>query len=110
MKRFVFLPAAQREYDAARDYFDAQRTGLGDPFVASVQAAIMRIQRNPNGFGRYKTSRYRFCVVGRFRYVIYVRELRDRIRIVAIPHGSRRPGYWRRRDDTADRTDDRNGT
>jgi plasmid stabilization system protein ParE len=100
MKRVVFLPAAQREYDAASDYFDGQRPGLGALFIASIQAAIKRIQRNPQGFGRYKSSRYRFCVVRRFRYVVYFRELRDRIRIVAIAHGSRRPGYWRRRDAT----------
>jgi toxin ParE1/3/4 len=98
MKRTVFLPGAQLEYRAASDYYDAQLRGLGDRFVAAVQAAIQRIQRNPKGFGRYKRSYYRFCVVRRFNYVIYFRELRDRIRIVAVAHGRRRPGYWRRRD------------
>jgi toxin ParE1/3/4 len=98
MKPVVFLSAAEAELNEAQAYIDAQRTGLGESFLIAINEAIKRIRKNPRGFQRYRRTGYRFCIVRRFRYVIYFRELADRIRIVAVAHGSRRPGYWRRRE------------
>jgi toxin ParE1/3/4 len=98
VKRIVFHPAAKLELAEAREYHEVQVAGLGDRFLGAVDMAFREIQDNPKRCERYRRTTYRFWLVSDFPYVIYFRELRDRIRIVAIAHGSRRPGYWRRRE------------
>ena len=45
--RFVFRPAARAELLEARDWYEAQRPGLGSNLAASVAAAITRIGAHP---------------------------------------------------------------
>ena len=43
--------------------------------------------------------KYRWVRVSRFPYVLVFRELTPKtVKVVAVAHTSRRPGYWRRRD------------
>lgn len=39
----------------------------------------------------------RRAILRRFRYVIVFKAYADRIVVVAVHHGARRPGYWKRR-------------
>jgi len=41
------LPEAKVEFDAAADWYELQRAGLGVDFVARVRAVLNRIAANP---------------------------------------------------------------
>lgn len=90
---------AKAELDAEISYYNHIRDGLGDEFVNEVEKTFRRIQKMSrtgtplaNGFRRMRVERFPF-------WVIY-REEKDRIWIIAIEHGRRRPGYWARRMDS----------
>jgi plasmid stabilization system protein ParE len=41
--------------------------------------------------------RFRRAVLQHFPYLVFYRELGDRIEVVAVAHGAREPGYWLQR-------------
>ena len=53
---------------------------------------------NPSLGSRYGTSEVRYFLVRRFPYVVYYSEGEEVVRVIAIAHGRRRPGYWRSRE------------
>jgi plasmid stabilization system protein ParE len=44
-----------------------------------------------------KEARRAFRLVRRFPYVVVYRQIAARVQIVAVAHGKRKPGYWKRR-------------
>lgn len=97
MKPVVFDSEAKDEFRAAAAYYEAQRPGLGDDFVAEVEQAVQRIAQIPQAFPLHDPSGIRKCVLPRFPYTIFFLELDDRIWIAAVAHQRRRPGYWAHR-------------
>jgi toxin ParE1/3/4 len=97
MTPVVFDSEAKAEFEAAAAYYEAQRTGLGDDFVAEVEQAVQRIAQAPRSFPTYGTSGLRKCVLRRFSYNILFLELNDHIWIAAVAHQRRQPGYWAHR-------------
>lgn len=94
--RFYFHPDAQVEFDAAVDHYQQFQPGLGLEFAAQVYAAITRIIQYPDAWSALSKNSRR-CLVSRFPYgVIYQVKSRS-IRIVAVAHLNRRPGYWKQR-------------
>ncbi len=96
MKPIDFHPDAAQEANDAVDYYDGLRPGLGDDFRAELDAALARIQQNPQLYAAESGS-IRICPLHRFPYSVYYEELADRIWVAAVGHQSRRPGYWARR-------------
>jgi plasmid stabilization system protein ParE len=96
VKPVVFHPDAGQEARDARDYYEALREGLGDDFKGEVDAALARIQKNPELHGAVLRA-IRNCLLHRFPYSIYYEELDDQIWIAAVAHHSRRPKYWSKR-------------
>jgi toxin ParE1/3/4 len=97
MKPVVFDSEAKDEFDAAASYYESQRAGLGDDFVAEVEQAVQRIARMPQSFPPYGPCGLRKCVLRRFPYNVFFLELDDRIWIAAVAHQRRMPGYWSHR-------------
>jgi hypothetical protein len=96
VKPIEFHPDAAQEANDAVDYYDGLRPGLGDDFRAELDAALARIQQNPQLYAVERGS-IRVCPLHRFPYSVYYEELADRIWVAAVGHQSRRPGYWARR-------------
>ena len=97
MKSLLIHPSASRETNRAADYYDAQKAGLGREYVAEVRRIFDEIQKQPEMSPRYRDTEFRFHLAHRFPYVVYFLELDDAIWVMAVAHGRRRPGYWRRR-------------
>ena len=98
MKPIELHPAALAEFEAAAEWYEARRPGLGGDFVDRVEAQIQLIREQPNRYPHWEEdSRYRKAKVARFPYVLFYLERADVIHIVAVAHGRREPGYWRRR-------------
>ena len=89
-----FSRAAKRDIDLAFVWYEQQRPGLGDDFLAAVEECIQRIKRNPEMYAIVRKD-LRVALVARFPYLIVYRLLPGRIRISAVVHGSRHPRNWK---------------
>jgi plasmid stabilization system protein ParE len=89
--------AAQAELVDAIAYYEARAPGLGEQFYAEARRILSLIAEHPEiGTPIWSTGR-RF-LLDRFPYAIVYRVLEDEVvRILAVMHLRRRPGYWHRR-------------
>jgi len=95
--KYAFLKPAKIELKDAVTFYDEQRSGLGDEFLAEVDQAIQRILRQPLA-GTKMQKNTRCCRTKRFPYgLIYQVRGNDDILIVAVMHLRRHPDYWKDR-------------
>jgi plasmid stabilization system protein ParE len=94
--RFLFRPAAVDELHEARDWYDAQRVGLGDELGEIVAHMLDVIAAQPDAFPEVMPG-VRRAVISRFPYGIFYRRLSDALEVLAIFHHRRDPTIWRRR-------------
>jgi len=88
-----FLPDAELEIEAAYDWYESRRPGLGILFLFALDAALIRAIENPRIFPTV-ARRTRKVLLRRFPYlVLYVVE-GSRILITGVFHGHRDPGVW----------------
>jgi toxin ParE1/3/4 len=92
---------AIRDLDDALAWYEARQAGLGTVLLREVSRAFEVIGENPRMWpiwpewrSRIKVRRF---VLQRFHFSIAYIAQRQRILILAIAHGRRRPGYWRAR-------------
>ncbi len=90
------LPEADEEFAEIIGYYEDQRVGLGTVFSRSVREAITDIFRTPKAYPAM-TKRVRKKSGPGFPYRVIYQPQTDIIRIVAVAHTARRPGYWRSR-------------
>jgi len=92
----VFEPEVQAEVDEAYSWYERQREGLGEAFLAEVEAALDRIQQNPElRAAIYRNVRR--CPLRRFPYAVYYRIEPGRLAVVAVHHTKRNPKRWQSR-------------
>lgn len=94
--RLVFSPAAQREFDDARRFYESQLPGLGDAFQDEVRAGLRRIGTWPLAFPAERGT-IRRALLSRFPYKLIFAVEPDHIYLIAVAHQHRRPGYWTNR-------------
>jgi hypothetical protein len=88
---------AGRELIEAAQFYEAQRSLLGDEFLDEVGAGIAAILVAPERWPKLDDE-YRRYQLHRFPYgLIYHPVSEEMIEIVAVMHLRRRPEYWRRR-------------
>lgn len=93
----AFGPFADLEYQEAFDYYEAEEPGLGEKFRCAVWAAIAIVEQHPQ-IGREVRPGMRRILVRRFPYELIYSVRGNTLRIIAVAHGHRRPGYWIDRD------------
>src|SRR5262245_19664290 len=94
----TFHPLAEREYRAARRWYAEQSPDAARGFREAVDQLLERVTSNPQIFPRWNRTQSRWGRTKRYPYVVIFRERGpDLIRVLAVAHASRRPGYWRRR-------------
>ncbi len=94
--KLKFHPEARIELNEAVDYYEEQRSNLGLEFFEEVQATIQRVLNFPNAWSPLSASTRR-CLTNRFPYGVIYQVKLDEVRIIAIAHQKRKPGYWMRR-------------
>jgi plasmid stabilization system protein ParE len=96
-----FEAEADAEYRAAGRWYEKRRLGLGLEFFDAVDAALTHIVRLPKAGAPVKQLPsdlpVRRAPVKRFPYHVIYLELNAEIRVLAIAHDRRKPGYWRDR-------------
>jgi plasmid stabilization system protein ParE len=93
MKSVEFHPEATAELGAAVGHYEQCAPGLGIDLRKDVEVAVQKIQAAPLRWMPYSKRTRRF-LIRRFSYLVIFLELADKILIVAVAHGKRRPGYW----------------
>lgn len=93
MKPVEFHPEAAAELDAAVGYYEQCVLGLGIDLRKDVEEAVQKIRAALLRWMPYSKRTRRF-LIRRFSYLVIFIELTDKILIVAMAHGKRRPGYW----------------
>jgi plasmid stabilization system protein ParE len=94
--RYGFHPEARLEYREAAAFYESRRPGLGAAFTREIEAVIEQILQAPDRW-RFIGQDVRRCLAHIFPYGILYTIEGDFVLIVAVAHGSRKPGYWRER-------------
>jgi plasmid stabilization system protein ParE len=81
-------PAAVADLADARTWYDEQRPGLGDEFLAAVAAALLRLESNPDESPVYYRD-FRRVLVDRFPYKVFFRTHGDAVVVFRILHAAR---------------------
>jgi plasmid stabilization system protein ParE len=87
---------ARAEFDAAGDWYERQRPGVGLAFTTAVQRALDRIAAQPQ-LHRVVFRDIRRAVVSGFPYCVYYRERPSAIVVIAVFHTARDPSIWQSR-------------
>jgi len=90
----VFHPDAVEEAQAARQWYLARSPSAADSFLAELDHGIETISLAPERWPIFVhgTRRYLFH---RFPFQLIYRVMNDRIEIVAVAHGRRKPECWK---------------
>jgi len=94
--KYSFHPDAEREFNAAIDYYNDLQYGLGLEFAQEVHASIENILSFPKAWSPLSKNTRR-CLTNRFPYGVIFQITRDHIFIIAIMQLNRKPQYWENR-------------
>ena len=96
-RHVIFNRLAIKDYREARVWYSGRSEDAAASFIDEVSAAVKRISEAPDTLP-FVSGKYRRVRVERFPYVlVFYKRTEHDIRVVAVAHTSRRPGYWRRR-------------
>lgn len=91
--KIEFLLAAQQEFNEIAEYYDLLKSGFGDEFIAEGERVSGLLRRHPL-IGTRVDPTLRRVRFHRFPFAYLFSVDDDVIRIVAVAHRRRRPGYW----------------
>src|SRR5262249_39500874 len=95
------LREAEDEVEAAAAWYERQRAGLGDDFLAAVADGMRDIERLPQGVSPATPAvpgrEGRRHVLARFPYSVFYEVLTAEVVVLAVVHAKRRPGLWQAR-------------
>lgn len=98
---FGFHPEAWAEFISDVEWYDAREADVGERFESAVRGAIDAAVDSPESWAvwrdwdRQRVVRSKSVSGFPYRVVYFVDD--DLLRIVAVAHAKRRPGYWRER-------------
>ena len=94
--KYLFHPAAKKEFYETIDYYEDCQMGLGLEFVKELYNAIDRIIRFPDAWPQFSNNTRR-CLTNRFPFGIIYQIINNEIFIIAIMQLNRKPNYWKKR-------------
>jgi plasmid stabilization system protein ParE len=79
-------------------WYRARRPGLESEFLAEVDHVLPLIGSSPTSFPRLldlpDDLLIRRALLPRFPYAVIFIDLGEHVRVLAVAHAKRRPGYW----------------
>lgn len=94
-----FDERAERDAEAAVEWYDGQRAGLGNEFLEALDETVASISQHPRMYPEIE-SNIRRALTNRFPYSVYYRPGDDEIVVLAVLHTRRAP------DELEERTDE----
>ena len=93
MRPLEFDLEAEEELAVAVDWYERQRAGLGLDFLEELDDVLQSMIRFPHmGTSYEKGTRRR--VLQRFPFAVVYMVLSQKLRVIAVTHLHRKPGYW----------------
>lgn len=89
-------PEAEQDLQEAANWYEQQRTGLGNEFLDEVLSAFNKISEQPAAYPTMHRNTRR-ALTQRFPFGVYFRWHAGVIVVVAVMHGSRSPQRWKQR-------------
>ena len=96
MRSSVGAEAERELIEGALFYAREGNADLGLAFIAEFERTLDFLCKHPEVAPVWRGSTHRFPL-RRFPYSIIYQLKPDEVRVIALAHQSRRPGYWRRR-------------
>ena len=94
-RRYEFHPQAEKDFlEALRFYRERQSNDVARDFEAEVRRRAGLLLRHPEIAPTIGPKHVRRLVLDRFPFNLHYVIASDVIRILAVAHQSRRPGYW----------------
>ena len=94
-------PAAAEEIEEAAIWYGEKRWSLGRRFLAEVHQTLSKIAERPHSFPTFEDGatnlELRRAQTQTFPYLAVFLVLESEIRVVALAHSRRMPGYWKPR-------------
>jgi plasmid stabilization system protein ParE len=91
--RVLIREAAERDFAAIVDWYEAQRPGLSLELNAEFRRLVANVRATPRAARRLGGNLYRIKL-NRFPYWVFYRIRPTHVMVVAIMHIRRRPGSW----------------
>ncbi len=91
--RLVYRPEAAAEVEQAHDWYEQQREGLGEEFLAELRRGEEKVLAMPLTYRVVRRDTRRF-LLHRFPYQLLYRVVDDVVVVVACFHGKRSPTRW----------------
>ena len=89
-------PDAIQEAAAAVEWYASRSQQAAEAFTAELDRAVKIISESPERWSTYLHATRRY-LLRRFPFAVVYRLRPSVVQVVAIAHGKRRPGYWRKR-------------
>ncbi len=93
MNSIIFDPVAETEFLESVKYYEDCQDGLGRRFRESIYLSLQKISKSPFTY-RVIKSPFRRYLLQKFPHAIIYTIEPDHIRIIAVAHTKRKPGYW----------------
>ena len=92
-RRAVVHPEAQDGYDEILAYLEIEAPAVVEAFQEELIRTVGFIEAHPEAAPAERAS-VRCKLLMRFPYELYYVVEPDRLRVLAVAHQRRRPGYW----------------
>ena len=98
LRRYEFHPEAEKDFlEALRFYRERESNEVAKSLQAEVERSAELLLRHPEIAPVIGDKHVRRLVLDRFPFNPHYVIARDVVRILAVAHQSRDPGYWSRR-------------
>lgn len=87
---------AAADIEAAAEWYEERRAGLGGEFLRAVRAALAAVERGPEQFGVAREP-IRRALLRRFPYAVFYVVEPAQIVVIACLHARRDPHVWQSR-------------
>src|SRR6266581_258021 len=79
-------------------WYEQERSGLGEEYLAALRTQLEELARDRSLGSRLpgssRSSPVRRILLPRFPYAVLFIVRESEIRVIAVMHGKRKPGYW----------------
>lgn len=91
----VFRRHFQHDLAAGFDWYEEQRSGLGEEFLSAVELTIKSIEHYPEMFASVHGD-IRRAIVSRFAFSVFYLVEPQRVVVLRVLHTARDPSLWPR--------------
>ena len=93
MAEVTLHPDAEADYEHALAWYLDRSLPAADRFEAAFDSAVNAIRANPSTFPACDPH-HRYVLLKRYPFRVISRIDGDTVRVLAVAHAKRRPGYW----------------